>query len=112
MSDITPDALPYEPYLATATMVLADTEYDIQLPEGTRRFMVHTRDESEFRLAFETGRVAGPVNPYLTVLANTRYYSYEVNLRVTNAAWDGTLYFASSSAGKIIEVHYWLTEVV
>jgi len=93
-------------------MTLANTEYEVQLPVETRRFMIHTRDESIFRLAFDTGRVAGSVPPFLTVLANTRYYSYDVNLRPNIAAWDGTLYFASPNAGRIIEVSYWLSEVV
>ena len=107
----TPEAIPFQPYIRTRNITLADTEYSFQFPAGTRRFMVHTRDESEFRLAFESGLVAVPTDPYLTVLDDLRYFSYEVNVAPNDAAWDGTIYFASDDAGKVLEIHYWLNEV-
>lgn len=70
--------------------------------------MVHTRDESSFRLAFATGYVATPTEPYLTIPAACRYEEPNVNVYIANTDWNGTLYFASDSAGKIIEVVEWV----
>ena len=106
-----PEAIPYQPYVKTRAITLADTEYSFQFPEKTKRFMLHTRDESLFRLAFESGYVAAPTDPYLTVLADLRYFSYEVNLRPNDAAWDGTVYFASADADKVMEIHYWMNDL-
>ena len=99
---------PRNPTIYNVTMTLADTEYSQQLNQYTKKFLIHTRDESVFRLAFETGHVAAPAAPYLTVLANTRYYEDHIDVYVAIADWDGTLYFASSAAGKVIEIVEWV----
>lgn len=87
-------------------MTLADTEYSQVLPENCKGFIIHTRDETVFRLAYEAGHVAVPTAPYFTVPAGKAYgegdifiYTYGGNLL--------TLYFASTNAGKIIEITYW-----
>jgi len=87
-------------------MTLADTEYEYELPENCKTFLLHTRDESAFRLAFETGHVATPTEPYLTILANCRF----VEPSIANVTYQGelvTLYFASDDAGKVVELVYW-----
>jgi len=81
-------------------MTDADTEYSKELPKGCLTFLIHTRDESSFRLAFETGKVATPTEPYFTVPANSGYSEFEVDGGIT-------LYFASGSSGKIIEIIAW-----
>lgn len=101
-------AKPRNPTVTNITMTLADTQYTHQLTKYTKNFMIHTRDESSFRLAFATGIVAVPAGDYLTVPVNARYYEENINVYVANADWDGTLYFASDSAGKIIEVVEWV----
>ena len=89
-------------------MTLEDTEYSQQLSQYTKKFLIHTRDESEFRLAFTTGIVAVPGTPYFPVPSGARYYEDNVFLRVQGTDWDGTLYFASDSALKVIEVLEWV----
>ena len=101
-------SLPVNPTIYNVTMTVADTEYSQQLSRYTKKFLIHTRDESTFILAFETGFVATPTEPYLTVLGATRYFEDGTYLRVANADWDGTLYFASPSAGKVIEIVEWV----
>ena len=103
-----PDAFPSDPAIANVTMVAANTEYNVQMPRTVKKFVIHTRDESIFRLAFDTGRVAGSVPPFLTILAGKVYYEDFINLRVADVDWDGTLYFASPNAGRIVEVLYWV----
>jgi len=89
-----------QPQIYNVTMTNADEEYIQGLPVNCKKFLIHTRDESPFRLAFETGKVAAPTEPYFTVLENQVYY--EDNLKVLI-----NLYFASSSAGKVIEIIAW-----
>jgi len=99
---------PRNPTVTNVTMTVADTEYDHQLNQYTKKFMVHTRDESSFRLAFETGCVATPVEPYLTIPSGGRYHEDHIDTYVSDVDWDGTLYFASSSAGKVVEIVEWV----
>ena len=96
------------PTIYNVTMTNADTQYSQQLSQYTKKFMIHTRDESTFRLAFVTGIVAVPGSPYLTIPSGARHYEDGVFLRVQTADWNGTLYFASDSAGKIIEILEWV----
>ena len=107
MSTYSVGACPANPFIYNVTMTLADTEYSQQLPRSCKKYLIHTRDESEFRLAFATGIVAVPAGAYLTVLEGTRFYEETVNLRVVNADWDGTLYFASDVTLKVIEIVAW-----
>jgi len=94
------------PVIVNTTMTLADTEYDQELPENCKGFIIHTRDESSFRLAFETGHVATPIAPYFTVPANRAFGQAELSID-TYGGVTLTLYFASDDAGKIIEIIYW-----
>jgi hypothetical protein len=87
------------PAIFNVTMTNANTEY-LQAIGTAKKFLIHTRDESIFRLAFVTGKVAAPTEPYFTILANEAYYEDNINQSLT-------LYFASPSAGKIIEIIVW-----
>ena len=96
------------PYKGTApthynvTMTNANTEYSQALSANTKKFSLHTRDFSAFRFAYVTGKVAGPVAPYLTIPAGGE----KVEELIQPAAI--TLYFASSDVGKIIEIEEWV----
>ena len=95
------------PKIFNLTLTAANTEYNIELPENTRKFLAHTRDESIFRLAFESGKVAGSVAPFFTVLANCRYWEDLIQaIDVKEKAI--TLYFAGPNAGRIIELIAWV----
>ena len=87
-------------------MTLADTEYTQELPENTKGFIIHTRDETIFRLAFETGHVATPTEPYFTVVATKAFSTGDI-FNYTVGGNRLTLYFASTNAGKVIELIYW-----
>ena len=98
-----PNSRPGVPEIFNVTMTLADTEYSQELPDKCLTFIVHTRDETAFRLAFDTGYVATPTAPYFTVPVNSRY----VEPQVMNERPPLTIYFASASAGKVIEILAW-----
>ena len=82
------------------TMTNANTEYSQALTD-VRKFRIHTRDFSAFRLAYETGKVATPTDPYETVPAGAE--KYEDGLPGISL----TLFFASPAAGKIAEIECW-----
>lgn len=81
------------------TMTNADTEYSQALHVNAKAFFIHTRDESPFRIAFVTGKVATPVAPWGTVLAGKGMWFSGLE-----SGDQLTVYFASDSAGKIIEI--------
>ena len=81
-------------------MTSANTEYS-QALSSVKKFRIHIRDFTEFRLAYETGKVATPTDPYETVPAGSE--KYEDNLNVASL----TLYFASAVAGKVAEAEVW-----
>ena len=91
---------PTNPVIFNVTMTAANTEYSQALPANTKRFLIQTRDQSAFRLAFESGRVAAPTEPYLTV--TTQPYPEE-DIKPSQL----TLYFASGSTGKVVEIIAW-----
>jgi len=86
------------PTLYNETMTDANTEYSQALPAGTKKVFVQCRDGTAFRLAFVTGKVATPTEPYLTIPANASYELADVHLTGV------TLYFACDSAAKVIEI--------
>jgi len=79
----------------------ADTEYSQALPANTKKFRVHLRDYATFRLAYETGKVATPTDPYETIPAGSEKYEDGLNLSAL------TIYLASPVAGKTAEVEAW-----
>jgi len=89
------------PVIYNVTMTLADTEYTQALPANTKKFSIRTRDGTAFRLAFETGKVAEPTEPYIDVLANLPYTEEQIEPATL------TLYFGCGGAGKIAEIVAW-----
>jgi len=90
------------PGIKNKTMTLADTEYSLTIPAGTKDFTVQCRTAHDIRFSYEKGKVATPVAPYGTIKAGTNYYVQRVNLRS-----DLILYIACSDAGKVAELIYW-----
>ena len=96
------DLVAINPTIGTLNLLLADTEYYYTLPAGVKKFLAHTRDESAWRLAFVTGKVATPTEPYFTVPAGARYS--EDLIMGTGSIY---LFAASDVANKCLEVIYW-----
>lgn len=90
------------PTLYNVTMTLADTEYSQALPANTK--ILEIREQSMgyvTRYAFVTGKVAIPTAPYRTLGAGEVKTLDNLNLAAV------TLYFACSTAGKILEIEAW-----
>jgi len=91
------------PVVINQTLTVADTEYAVALPGNTRAFEFQCRTENDVRYAYVPGRVAAPVAPYVTLKAGDYFYSGFVNLPV--GGW--TVYFASATAGVVVELIAW-----
>jgi hypothetical protein len=89
------------PAIYNVTMTDADTEYSQALPSNCKKFLIHTRSGEAFRLAFATGKVATPTEPYFSI---TPYDAYSEDLVLGASV---TLYFASSDAGAVAEIIAW-----
>lgn len=79
-----------------------DTEYSQLLPSSTRNFRFKCRSNIAIRYAFETGKVAASVAPFMTLKAGDEYVSYENDLTAL------TIYFAASNQDDpVIELEVW-----
>jgi len=90
------------PYIYNVTLTLADTEYSQALPTGMKRFTISERGGNAFRIAFSTGLVATPTEPYYTVLANENYWEQDLYLSGM------TVYLAAPIGGRVIEITAWV----
>jgi hypothetical protein len=88
------------PTIQTVTLTLANTEYSITLPAGTKRFSMQPRTNVDVRFAFVTGKVAAPTEPYATMKSGAPYTEFDI---LSGAR----IYFASSTAGTVVEVVSW-----
>jgi hypothetical protein len=83
------------------TMTLANTEYSQALPANTKRVCLQCRGLYDVRFAFVTGKVAGPVAPYHTLLAGMNYWEDNLSLAAT------TIYVACGVAAQVAELVCW-----
>ncbi len=90
------------PAISNVTITSANTEYSLTLLPETKRFTVKLRDGASFRLAFVSGKVATPTEPYLTI--NDGFGYTEDNVKYGNI----TLYMASPVATKVAEIVTWI----
>lgn len=89
------------PTVYNVTITTANTQYSQALPANTKSFSIKMQDNSAFRLAFVTDKVATPTAPYLTVAAGFAH----AQDRVLAAAL--TLYFANAAGSKVAEIVAW-----
>lgn len=100
-TQVNPASMAVTPTLYNVTMTSANTEYSQALSAYTKKFSIHTRDFSAFRVAYVTGKVAGPTAPYLSIPAGGELTEELIQPSAL------ILYFASSDTGKIIEIEEW-----
>jgi len=93
--------LPNNVYTYNINIIFADLEYRLQLQEVAQRIHIRSRNGNAFRLAFESGYVAAPNAPYLTIPANGAYDVDGINYG------DGNAIYIAGEAGDVIEVETW-----
>ncbi len=90
------------PALYNVEMTNADTEYSQALPANCKRFRLSMREnDTAFRIAYETGKVATPTAPYWASAAGAVIEIDALNLT------SKTIYFGCASAGKNIQIEAW-----
>lgn len=88
------------PAIYNVTLTNANTEYSQALTLA-KKILVHCRDATSIiRLAFVTGKVAAPTEPYLTIPATIAYNDDGI-------LFTGTIYVASATAGAVVEILAW-----
>jgi hypothetical protein len=92
-------------YSETATdyevaITLANTEYYLDIPPGTKAIEVQARGAVDIRHSFVTGKVAGSVAPYRTLKSGGVYAKDGLYL-------GGRMYFACGTGSQVVEVRAW-----
>lgn len=85
------------------TLTDANTEYNQALSAHCRGFEFQCRTETTIRFAFATGKVATPTDPYMTLKAGDYFSSPKLHMADAR-----TLYFASATAGAVVEILEWV----
>lgn len=99
------ERMPWPTNVACQSVYLtsANTQYQLTVPAGTKRFWFKMRQKVTLRYAFETGKVAGLVEPYMTLDPGVPYDSGFVRLDAGL-----TIFFASSSTAQpLVELEAW-----
>lgn len=91
------------PTVYNLTLTVADTEYSQAMPSYCRGFEFQCRTADDIRFAFAAGYVATPTAPYMTLKASDYYYSPDISQETAQS----TLYFASATAGAVVEIIAW-----
>lgn len=89
------------PFVNNQTLILADTEYSVSIPDSVNKLSVQCRTSAAIRFAFTTGKVATPTEPYVTIKADS---AVEIKIDRRGPLTSLTLYLASPSAGVVAEV--------
>jgi len=95
-------SLPSEPSASTLMLKVANREYSLELPENCKRFRFQLRSNFDLRFAFKAGRVAKPMDPYLTLKRGCQYDSGPL------IGISGSLFFADATSNTIVEIEAWI----
>lgn len=89
------------PTLYNLTLTNANTQYAQILPTNSKSISFRCRTAYDIRYAFETGKVASPTEPYMTLPSGGKYSQGDLSY------YEENIYFASSQAGVVVEIEVW-----
>jgi hypothetical protein len=98
-------AIAAQPYIYNIAIADPDTEYSLELPSGTKAFAFSIQDGAEannFRIAFETGKVATPTPPFLKYSCIAEYAEKGLYLNSKE------LFFACSVGAVVAQIIVWI----
>lgn len=87
---------PYEEVTYVVDVAAGNTEYSQLLPDNCRHVAIKCRTSVDLRVAFATGKVATPTDPYFTIPAGGSWASPECITFGPGV----TIYVAAASAVK------------
>ena len=96
-------ALVNTPIVENETLTNANQEYSFVIPAGTMYAEVKARTSAAWRIAFVTGKVATPTNPYESVAAGGTL-KMPPGIAMSAAV---TVFVASGTAGLVLERERW-----
>lgn len=85
--------------VANVTLTNADQEYSHSLAARTSRLSFQCRTGGVVRYAFVTGKVASPIEPYVTLKSGQAFNENDLE-----SASGDKVYFASSTSGLVMEI--------
>jgi hypothetical protein len=91
------------PHLYNVTCTNANKEYSQVLPTNTKKIILSVidgTDSDNLRISYETGKVATPTSPY-------KKYSQSIEYSIEDILYNGSIYFASSLAGVVVQIECW-----
>ena len=88
-------------YIYNKTLTTANTEYSQQLPAWAKEFVIQCRTAYDVRIAFTSGKVAVPTEPYWTIVAEDNASQHNM---CEPKDVPTTIYIASSTAGVVVEI--------
>lgn len=96
------------PEIATKILASANTEYKVTIPSGTKMIKIRNRNAVDLRYAFETGRVAAPIEPFGTIKSGTTYETSKVPRNdIASTEAGQVIYLASGTAAQVAELEFW-----
>lgn len=93
--------------LFTKVLTDANTEVEQELPIATKSLRFQARTSVSVRYAFETGRVATPTAPFMTLKPDDVYENTGLDLTVKGGVTATSIFLASASGGAIVEIETW-----
>lgn len=92
------------PNVFNHTLDAANTDYAVELPQGTKKVLIKERSGAvSIKLAYGSGVISSPSTPigYITIPVGSSKYLEGVWLNGI------TLYFQCASASKVLEIEIW-----
>lgn len=96
------------------TLTNANTEYSYEFPADVKGYSIQPRAAVDVRMAYVTGKVATPTDPYATVKGSLGQAfgtpnAIEPQPAIADQATAAghKIYLASSTAGAVVEIVYW-----
>jgi hypothetical protein len=89
--------------IRTLSMPTANTEYSITIPAECVYFSIQARGSNNIRFAFETGKVAGSVEPYATLKSGAGFDTGAID-RALRPGNPTILYVASNDSSVVLEL--------
>jgi hypothetical protein len=103
MPPVTISSVALTPTITQIILVNADTQYSINLNNVAKVSFASRQSNTVIRFAYANNVVASGVSNFRTLPIDCEKSEDFINSRFT-----GTLYFASPTAGTVVEIEYWV----
>lgn len=99
-----PDNGASEPSIVNIELVTANKEYEYRVPTGCKKFLIHMRDGTTCRIATVRDGTKTKAPQYFTMRTGGSIWFDDLDIKDPKEA---VLYFACSTANKVVEIWQW-----